>query len=225
MTRDEALKALERAGTAQNRKIWLKHGVRRPMYGVSYAALKTIAKKIGTDHVLAAALWKTGNHDAIILATMVADPLAATRAELAAWLRDLDNAPITDAFAAFASASPYATMLAKQWGATRGEWTGAAGWMVLTHLVSTGDKVSEADQLGYLRTIERNMQRSKNRVRYAMNGALIAIGMRGGELRKAALEAAGRIGPVDVDHGETGCKTPDAAAYIKKAAARKTKTA
>jgi 3-methyladenine DNA glycosylase AlkD len=225
MTRDEALKALERAGTAQNRKTWLKHGVRRPMFGVSDAALKALAKKIGTDHVLAGALWKTGNHDAILLATMVADPAAATRAELAAWLRDLDNAPITDAFAAFASLSPYATMLAKQWGATRGEWTGAAGWMVLSHLVSTGDRVNEADQLGYLRTIERNMQRSKNRVRHAMNRALIAIGMRGGELRKAALDAATRIGPIDVDHGETGERTPDAAAYLKKAAGKKAKTA
>jgi len=30
------------------------------------------------------------------------------------------------------------------------------------------------------------------------------------------LAAAKRIGKVEVDHGETGCKTPDAAAYIRK---------
>jgi hypothetical protein len=33
--------------------------------------------------------------------------------------------------------------------------------------------------------------------------------------------SAQRIGKVEVDHGETGCKTPDAAKYIERAAARK----
>jgi hypothetical protein len=33
---------------------------------------------------------------------------------------------------------------------------------------------------------------------------------------KRALDASKRIGTVEVDHGETGCKTPDAAPYIRK---------
>ena len=53
-----------------------------------------------------------------------------------------------------------------------------------------------------------------------MNNALIALGSIP-ELREEALEAAAAVGRVEVDHGETGCKTPDAAAYIKKMAARK----
>jgi hypothetical protein len=40
-------------------------------------------------------------------------------------------------------------------------------------------------------------------------------------LEKMGTAAASRIGKVEVDHGETGCKTPDAIPYIKKAAARK----
>ena len=52
-----------------------------------------------------------------------------------------------------------------------------------------------------------------------MNQALISIGLRSPSLRKAAVAAAGRIGKVEVDHGETSCQTPDAAAYIAKAAA------
>ena len=39
---------------------------------------------------------------------------------------------------------------------------------------------------------------------------------------------AKRIGKIEVDHGETGCQTPDAASYIKKTVAhgkkKKTKT-
>jgi hypothetical protein len=45
---------------------------------------------------------------------------------------------------------------------------------------------------------------------------VIAIGCRSPALRKAALAAAKRIGKVDVDQGDTACKTPDAAGYIEK---------
>ncbi len=49
-----------------------------------------------------------------------------------------------------------------------------------------------------------------------MNCALIAIGRRTPRLRRAATAAAKRIGPVEVNHGATGCKTPDAVAAIAK---------
>ena len=42
-------------------------------------------------------------------------------------------------------------------------------------------------------------------------------------LEKKATAAARRIGKVEVDHGETGCNTPDAIAYIRKAKARRKK--
>jgi hypothetical protein len=54
-----------------------------------------------------------------------------------------------------------------------------------------------------------------------MNNAVIAIGGRNPALAAAATAAAGRIGRVEVDHGETGCKTPEAAAYIERIWARK----
>jgi hypothetical protein len=54
-----------------------------------------------------------------------------------------------------------------------------------------------------------------------MNNALIAIGCRNPTLTKRALAASKRIGKVEVDHGETGCKTPDAAEYIQRTLARK----
>jgi hypothetical protein len=72
----------------------------------------------------------------------------------------------------------------------------------------------------YLETIETDIHQAKNRTRHAMNSALIAIGLRSTGLRNKALAAAARIGKVEVDHGETGCTTPDAAAYIRKGSAR-----
>ena len=74
---------------------------------------------------------------------------------------------------------------------------------------------------GHLKSIEKEIHGRKNRVRESMNGALIAIGMRSAALEKKATTSAARVGKVEVDHGETGCKTPDAALYIKKGRARK----
>jgi len=54
-----------------------------------------------------------------------------------------------------------------------------------------------------------------------MNNTLIAIGARGGMLEQKALDAAAAVGTVEIDHGETNCKTPDAAAYIQKTLQRR----
>ena len=53
------------------------------------------------------------------------------------------------------------------------------------------------------------------------DGALIAVGVFTPALRKKAIEAAKRIGKVEVDHGETNCRTPDAISNIEKASKRK----
>jgi hypothetical protein len=42
-------------------------------------------------------------------------------------------------------------------------------------------------------------------------------------LQRQAIAAAKQIGKVEVDHGRTSCKTPDAVAYINKAVQRKWK--
>ncbi len=53
-----------------------------------------------------------------------------------------------------------------------------------------------------------------------MNRALIAIGIRNEDLKQTAIGIAREIGKVQVDHGATSCKTPDAESYIKKASER-----
>jgi hypothetical protein len=54
-----------------------------------------------------------------------------------------------------------------------------------------------------------------------MNNALISIGVFKPSCRTKALDAATRIGKVQVDPGETSCKTPDATAYIEKSSKQK----
>jgi 3-methyladenine DNA glycosylase AlkD len=62
MTFKETMAELKKLGTAQNRKVYERHGAGKKMYGVSYAALTAMKKKIKQDHDLAVKLWNTGNH-------------------------------------------------------------------------------------------------------------------------------------------------------------------
>jgi hypothetical protein len=66
MRSDEALGALERAGTAQNRKVYARHGVKGPCYGVSFAERCRLAKAHGRDQALAGSLWASGVTPAVL---------------------------------------------------------------------------------------------------------------------------------------------------------------
>jgi 3-methyladenine DNA glycosylase AlkD len=220
----EALNKLEGFGTGQNRKIYKKHGVSGEMFGVSYANLGKLAKEIKKDHELAGRLWETGNHDARILATMIADPKQFSSDEIDEWSKSLTNYVVTDAFAKVVGQSEFAKEKAEKWTDSEDEWLGSVGWFLVGSL--TNDKnLPDAFFEPYLQTIETGIHNRKNRVRYAMNMALIAIGARNEFLQKQALMVANEIGKVEVDHGETGCKTPDATEYILKTTEHRRKKA
>lgn len=127
---------------------------------------------------------------------------------------------LADAIAKVVAGCPAADAIAKKWTAARGEWPGYAGFSVIAALAAD-PKRPDDHFAALIPEIEAGIHQRPNRTRHAMNMALIAIGLRSPALRKAATEAARRIGPVEVDHGDTGCKTPDAIAYIAKSWERK----
>ena len=212
---------LEQMGTAQNRKIYARHGVGANMYGVSYANLKLLKKRLKTDQALAQALWATGNHDARILATMIAAPKQVSDDLLENWVCDLDNPPLADAFTSLAAQTPHARAKADAWVASDEEYIARAGWQVLGQLANNDPTLPDSYFEPYLARIEQGIHQARNRTREAMNTTLIAIGSRNAALEPVALACAARIGPVEIDHGETACETPDAAAYIRKTRAHR----
>jgi 3-methyladenine DNA glycosylase AlkD len=220
MNLQETLDSLKSAGKEQTRKTYRRHGAGEDCYGVSTPDLARLQKKIKMDHALAGELWASGNHEARILATMIADPKQLDGATLDAWAASLGNYIETGYLAGLAAKSPVAREAMKRWIESTDELTASAGWIVLSHFVAEGE-LSDAEAEKSLARIERELHGSQNRVRHQMNGALISIGGSKPALQKMALAAAGRIGKVEVDHGDTGCKTPDAASYILKMAERR----
>ncbi|GAB4108653.1 MAG: DNA alkylation repair protein [Acidobacteriota bacterium] len=220
MQLEEVLKALEDCGTEQNRKVYARHGVRPPLYGVSYAELGRLQKKIRKDQALATELWATGNHDARVLATMVCDPDQLDRSTLDDWSANLDNYVLADALGRAAARSPDGLAWASGWLGSDAEWRGQVAWNIVAALAAPGSGVDDEFFAGLLEQIEREIHSRPNRMRHAMYMALIAIGGRSARLEEVATAAAQRIGKVYVDHGRTGCKTPDAIPYIRKIRAR-----
>ncbi|NUM80222.1 DNA alkylation repair protein [bacterium] len=221
MTVQEVMKELRTMGTEQNIKIYRRHGMGAYMYGVSFSHLQQLRKKIKTDHALAQQLWKTGNADARHLATMIVDPELATEGLIDRWAKALSYYLIADLHAGWVCHTPWAKKKAEEWIRTEHEWIGRAGWMLVAYIAMEKNNFSDEYFKKLLSMIEKKIHHGKNFAKHAMNNALIAIGIRNKSLKEAAQQAAKRIGKVEVDHGETNCKTPDAALYIEKVFARR----
>ena len=217
MNLETALSRLAAVGTAQNRKVYPRHGIREPMFGVSFRELGRLQREIGEDDELAEQLWATGNHDARMLATRIASPRRTTMERLTHWVVDVDNYVLADAVAALAARCEDALECLRAWWHLADEWPSTVAFDLVQKLALEG-KLDDVELETILEYIEHNIHGMANRTRYAMNGALIAIGGQSERLRAAAIAAADRIGAVHVDHGETGCQTPGAADYIRKVA-------
>jgi hypothetical protein len=76
MRENEVIEQLAALGTEQTRKTYARHGATGSSFGVLYSDLRALQKRCGTDQALAEVLWANGNHDARVLATMIADPIA-----------------------------------------------------------------------------------------------------------------------------------------------------
>ena len=218
MTLAEAMRELENAGSEQTRKTYARHGATGPMFGVSFATLQLLRKRIRVDHELACALWDTGNLDARNLAVKIVDPSRLSSADLDRWVRESKGPHMCGAYVAMLAAEgPYAAAKVGEWLAARDAPVRAAGWTLLGQLAQRSETLLDPFFTDRLAEIEKTIHAAPNLEREVMNSVVILIGSRNAALRKAASAAARRIGEVDVDHGDTACKTPDALTHIDKA--------
>ncbi|EJR63346.1 hypothetical protein IIO_02083 [Bacillus cereus VD115] len=220
MLLEEVMQQLEEYGTEQNRKTYKNHGAKEPLFGVSFANLKLLKKKIKKDHDLAISLWETKNMDAMTLATYILEPKNVTSDQLNSWIRDVDYYCLMDVLMTAICTSSIAIERMEEWTKSDDEWIGRAGWSLLANIAIKNKKLDDDFFMPYLEEIKLHIHNEKNRKREAMNSALIAIGIRNEALEQQAIEIAREIGKVKINHGATSCKTPDAEPYIKKARER-----
>lgn len=225
MTATEIVEELKSLGNDGYKKVMANHGVREPYYGVKIEDLKKIQKRIKMDYKLALELYDTGISDAMYLAGLIADDARMTRKDLQRWVKKA-YCPLHFGSTVpwVAAGSPHGWELALEWIDARQEEVAAAGWATLSSLVAIKeDEELNLDELTkLLDRVRRTIHDQQNRVRYAMNGFVIAVGSYVRDLKDLAIKTAGAVGEVQVEMNGTACKVPDAVEYIKKVEKRGT---
>ena len=212
---------LRSKGSEKTRSIYERHGNQaRQMFGVSVANLKEVAKTIKGQQGLALELYGTGNFDAMYLAGMVADGSKMDKQQLQAWAEGASGMPMIGEYTVpwVAVENPSARDMAKEWMRSNNEYVAASGWCTYSGLVSTkADSLLDLAEIErLLATVVKEVHTAPNRVRYTMNGFVIAVGTFVKPLLKQAKAVAQKIGEVSVDVGDTACKVPLASAAIAK---------
>ncbi len=222
MTANEIVAELTKLGNEQTKKTWMTHGAQEPCFGVKVEDMKKIQKRVKKDYQLALDLFETGIADAMYLAGLIADAAKMTRQDLQTWVEKATTGWVAEYTVPWvASESPYGRELALKWIEDPQESIAAAGWQTYSSLVAiTPEADLDLDEItALLQRVAESIHQSPNRVKYVMNGFVIAIACYVQPLHEIAVETADGIGKVAVDL-VGACKVPFAPEYIKKFEAR-----
>lgn len=218
-TVEEVMAELEAMGNPTTRNTLLRHGAPENMFGVKVGDLKKIVKKIKGQQQLALDLYATGNSDAMYLAGLVADGSAMNKTTLQRWATNSGWYMIAEySVPGVTCENSAARDLAVKWIDARKEIVRTCGWTTYSGIVATqADEDLDVKELKtLLKTVEKTIHDSPNRVRYTMNGFVISVGSYVNTLLKEAKRVAKQIGAVSVEMGATACKVPLATEYIDK---------
>ena len=219
MTVKEVMKTLESMGSEQTRKIYKRHGATCEIYGVKVADLKTIVKKVKKDHDLSLGLYETGNGDAMYLAGLIADETKISKSDLKKWAKQSTWYMTSEYTVPWVAAeTKHSEALADEWIKSKSENVASTGWATWGCIATLKDDSdldikklkSMIDQVG------KTIHDQPNRVRYAMNGFVLAVGGTVSSLTDHAVKVAEKIGKVSVNVGETACKVPFVPDYLQK---------
>jgi len=222
MTAKEIIAELKKLGNAQTKKTWMTHGAQEPCLGVKVGDMKKIQKRVKTDYQLALDLYDTGIADAMYLAGLIADDAKMTRKDLQKWVEGTTCNWVAEYTVPWvASSGHYGREMALKWMESKDEAIASAGWQTYSSLVAIKNDadLDLAEIKSLLQRVAKTIHQQPNRVKYVMNGFVIAIACYVKPLNQLAVETANNIGKVAVDLvGD--CSIPFAPEHIKKFEAR-----
>ena len=165
--------------------------------GISLPVLREISKNLkkqSNRHALAKTLWKSNIHEAMILASMLADPKQFSAEEMDSWTLqfyswDLCDQVCTNLF----HKTPYYLEKAFAYSYHSEEFVKRCGFVLMVQYTVHHKKESDEMCLQFLKRIEEEAGDERNFVKKALNWCLRQIGKRNAFLHPHALAAAHRI--------------------------------
>jgi 3-methyladenine DNA glycosylase AlkD len=196
---NEILKKLESLSNPKAVEGMARFGINpNNTYGVSIPNLRTIAKEIGKNHLLAQELWSSGVHEARIMATLIDEPTMVTEAQMERWVNDFDSWDVCDQCCSnLFDKTSFAYQKAIEWSKRNEEFVKRAGFVLMATLAVHDKKAKDEAFMNFLPIIKRESVDDRNFVKKAVNWALRQIGKRNVALNKAAIEAVKEIQKID----------------------------
>ena len=197
MDLDEVLRRLRALSNTENVEGMKRVGISTTnnTYGVTVPDLRTMAKTIGKDHLLAQQLWDSQIHEARILAGMVDEPEMVTEEQMEKWVRDFDSWDVCDQCCSnLFDKTKFPYQKAVEWSSSRSEeFVKRAGFVLMACLAVHDKKTGDSEFLKFLPIIKSGATDDRNYVKKAVNWALRQIGKRNIILNEAAINTAKEI--------------------------------
>ncbi|MGZ4113731.1 MAG: DNA alkylation repair protein [Actinomycetota bacterium] len=192
---DEIVERLRSLGNPANLPGMARYGIDvSSAFGVTIPQLRAIAKEAGTDHGLALALWRTGVHEARILASMVDDPARVTVRQMDAWARAFDSWDVCDQVCGnLFDRTPMVLDRIRAWAERPETFVRRAAFASIAAVTVHRHDVGDDELRSFLPLIEAASDDDRNYVRKAVSWALRQIGKQNVELNADAIATAARV--------------------------------
>lgn len=168
--------------------------------GVAIPFLRSLARELRHQatarerHAVALLLWKSGVHEARILASLVDEPELVTAAQAERWILQVDSWDVCDQLVNnLLRACPHAAALSRAWPERTEPFVRRAGFVLLATRAVHDRGATAADLAPLLAACEQAADDDRPPVKKAVSWALRQVGKRSLALRRAALAAAARI--------------------------------
>ncbi|MGB1205424.1 MAG: DNA alkylation repair protein [Chitinophagales bacterium] len=225
MTTNEIITILEEHKDEKGIRHWKKHGNSSiSSYGIGISKLRKLISTYGIkrNRYLAHKLWKTPIAEAQLMSTLVDEPQKLTKARINQRMEESKYGMLSHYFAInVVIKTSYVREMINKWVSNENTVYRRSGYALLGELAKpktkAGQHVADEYFAAYLNIIDREIWNNEGWTQDAMNNCLIAIGQRSQELNDMALEIATKIGKLNIDYGDTSCKTLDTLRYLNKA--------
>lgn len=215
MNLTETLSTLQSLADEKVRKQHIKNGARENLFGVKMGDIRTLAKKIKTDHQLALALWETGNIDARMLAILILNPKELSAGEIEQMVSLEDFAWAADWFYNYV-VKEYADkeQFREKWMNANDKMLARAGWSLTSGRITRDPEGLNIPAI--LDRIESEMPKVAPETQWTMNTALAQIGIKHPAYRERALAIGEKLGIYRNYPVSKGCTSPFAPIWINE---------
>ncbi|RYG34046.1 DNA alkylation repair protein [bacterium] len=216
---DEAMNRLRALGNEKMREMNAKNGAGEDQFGVKMGDLRTLAKEIKANPELAAALWQTGNLDAMLLATLLMKPKLTSVEELESMVASATFGQLADWLNTnVVKLHPQKEMLRQKWMESNDAMSARAGWSLTAERIIKNPE--GLDLVALLDRIETEMGDAPTPAKWTMNYCLAEIGIRFPEYRARAIAIGEKLGAFRDYPTSKGCTSPYAPIWIAEMVGR-----